>query len=270
VTYRLLALDLDGTLIGADMTIPDETVAAAAAAQQRGLHITLATGRTFRATRPFAERLGIDDAVICYQGGVIRHVRTGEIDAIAPMPADLAIEAIRLMEAAGLFVLVYFNERIGIRHEGPELEQYMRFHPEGIDAVVAPDLAALAAVEPVIKLQFMAEPAVVDRELPPLAAHFAGRLGALRSHTIFGELTVPGVSKGAALETLAARLGIPREEVIAIGDHENDLPMIAWAGLGLAMGNAIPAVRQAADAVIPPVEEAGVAWAIRHYVLKER
>ena len=62
-------------------------------------------------------------------------------------------------------------------------------------------------------------------------------------------------------------LGIPREQVVAIGDQENDLPMIAWAGLGLAMGNAIAAVREAADAVIPPVEEAGVAWAIERYLL---
>ncbi len=102
-----------------------------------------------------------------------------------------------------------------------------------------------------------------------MAEHFNERLAVLRSHALFGELTAPGVSKGAALKTLAARLGIPREQVVAIGDHENDLQMIAWAGLGLAMGNAIPAVREAADAIIPTVEEAGVAWAIKRYLLSE-
>jgi hydroxymethylpyrimidine pyrophosphatase-like HAD family hydrolase len=89
----------------------------------------------------------------------------------------------------------------------------------------------------------------------------------VRSHSLFGELTALGISKGSALAALAARMGIAREQVVAIGDHENDLPMIEWAGLGLAMGNAIPAARALADAVIPSVQEAGVAWAIERYIL---
>lgn len=83
-----------------------------------------------------------------------------------------------------------------------------------------------------------------------------------------GELTAPGVSKGAALAQLAAHMGIAREDVIAIGDHENDLPMIAWAGLGLAMGNAIPQAQIIADAVDPSVDACGVAWAIERLILK--
>jgi hydroxymethylpyrimidine pyrophosphatase-like HAD family hydrolase len=108
---------------------------------------------------------------------------------------------------------------------------------------------------------------VVEREIAGLTARFANRLSVVRSHAIFGELTALGVSKGAALAALAERLHVPREQVIAIGDHENELPMIEWAGLGLAMGNAVAPVREAADAVIPPVTESGVAWAIERYIL---
>jgi Cof subfamily protein (haloacid dehalogenase superfamily) len=290
VSYQLLALDVDGTVVGNDLSIPTPVLRAIAAAQARGIRVTLATGRMFGATVPFAEQLGIRDPLICYQGGMIRDPVTKEIYEHTTMSGDLAAEAVELLQEAGVFVIAYIDERLCVAERRPELETYLRWHPEGAEVVVAAearelinaaqrrllgqgsnhvtsDLAALVAATPPTKLLFLAEPEVVEREMLRMAAHFEGRLTVIRSHAIFGELTAPGISKGSALRTLAARLGIPREGVVAIGDHENDLPMIAWAGLGLAMGNAIPAVRQAADAIIPPVDEFGVAWAIERYLL---
>jgi Cof subfamily protein (haloacid dehalogenase superfamily) len=267
VSYRLLALDIDGTILANDLVILPEVTEAIGAAQARGIRVTLATGRMYGSTVPYAQRLGIRDPLICYQGGMIRDPLTGEIYEHTTMAGDLAAEAVELLQAAGIFVIAYVDERMCVARRGPELETYLTWHPEGVEVVVVPDVAAHVAAHPPTKLLFTAPSEVVEREMLRLAAHFGDRLAVIRSHAIFGELTAPGISKGSALKTLAARLGIPREQVVAIGDHENDLPMIAWAGLGLAMGNAIPAVRAAADAVIPSVEEAGVAWAIEHYLL---
>jgi Cof subfamily protein (haloacid dehalogenase superfamily) len=290
VSYSLVALDLDGTVLSRDLEIAPAVLRTIVAARARGVHITLATGRMFGATLPYAELLGVEDPVICYQGALIRHPQTGEIYDHVGMPGAAAAEAIDLLRASDIFVIAYIDERLWVAERRPELDTYMRWHPEGAEVVVAPDLAdlvastsarllsqgasavsadlaGLAAEASPTKLLFLAEPSVVEREVARLAEHFAGRLTVLRSHALFGELTAPGISKGAALQTLAARLSIPREQVIAIGDQENDLPMIEWAGLGLAMGNAIPEVRAAADAIIPSVEEAGVAWAIERYVL---
>jgi Cof subfamily protein (haloacid dehalogenase superfamily) len=267
VTYRLLALDIDGTIVGSDLTIPSTVADAIAAAQARGIRVTLATGRMFGATRPFAAQLGIRDPLICYQGGMVRDPISGEIYEHTIMDGNLAAEAIDLLREAGIFVIAYIDERLCVAERRPELDLYLTWHPEGAEVVVAPDLAGFVAATPPTKLLFSAEPAVVEREMLRMAAHFEGRLAVIRSHAIFGELTALGISKGSALKALAQRLGIPREQVVAIGDHENDLPMIAWAGLGLAMGNAIPAVLEAADAVIPSVDEFGVAWAIEHYLL---
>jgi Cof subfamily protein (haloacid dehalogenase superfamily) len=293
VSYQLLALDLDGTIFGNDLVIRPAITRAIAAAQARGIHVTLATGRMFGATLPFAGRLGIRDPLICYQGGLIRDPLSGETYEHKGMEGALAAEAVEMLLDADIFVIAYVDERLCVASRRRELETYLRLHPEGAEVIVAADaqalveqarqqlpgpaasrmtsdLAALVAATPPTKLLFVAEPAVVEQQLPRLGAHFDGRLAVMRSHAIFGELTAPGVNKGAALQTLAARLGIPREQVVAIGDQENDLPMIAWAGLGLAMGNAIAAVREAADAVIPPVEEAGVAWAIERYLLADQ
>ncbi|MFL5805974.1 MAG: Cof-type HAD-IIB family hydrolase [Roseiflexaceae bacterium] len=269
MSYQLLALDIDGTIVGNDLEILPAVAAAIAAAQARGIRVTLATGRMFGATLPFAWQLGIHDPLICYQGGMVRDPITSEIYAHVTMDGGLAAEAVELLRAAGVFVIAYVDERLCVFERSAELDTYLGWHPEGTEVVVAPDLASYVAGAPPTKLLFVAEPETVGRELLWLAEHFNERLAVLRSHALFGELTAPGVSKGAALKTLATRLGIPREQVVAIGDHENDLQMIAWAGLGLAMGNAIPAVREAADAIIPTVEEAGVAWAIERYLLSE-
>jgi Cof subfamily protein (haloacid dehalogenase superfamily) len=267
VTYKLLALDLDGTTLSPDLSIHPHVGRAIAAAQARGIRVTLATGRMYGSTLPYAKELNIHDPLICYQGALIRDPLTGEIYQHTATPGLLAAEAVELLRARGIFVLGYIDERLYCAERRAELDLYLTWHPEGIEVVVEPELAALVAERPPTKLLFVADPPIVERELAGLASHFAGRLSAVRSHAIFGELTAPGISKGAALAVLAERLGVAREQVAAIGDHENDLPMIEWAGLGLAMGNAIDAVRAAADVVLPPVEQAGVAHAIERYIL---
>ncbi len=265
--YRLLALDLDGTVLNPTGELSIAVRHAIADAQAHGVRVTLATGRTFNATLPFVKLLGIDAPVICYQGGLLIEPATGEIYHHEVMPNDLAVEGVQLLRAKQLPVVVFIDEVQYIAEYRPEIEEYNALHPEGIEMVVEPDLAGLVAARAPLKLLFIAEPQVVTTVLAELVPHFEGRLTSLRSHAYFGELTPLGVSKGAALQQLAQRLGIPREEVIAIGDQENDLPMIRWAGLGLAMGNAIPEVQAAADAVLPPVWEDGVAWAINRYLL---
>lgn len=291
MAYKLLALDLDGTVLSGSLAISPRVRAAVAAAQAQGVHVTIATGRMFGATVPFAQQLGIDGPLICFQGALIRDTRDGAVWYHQPTPARLAAEAIEQLIARDIFVIAYIDERLWIARPRPELDLYLSWHPERPEVVVDPnlpqaivhariarllsqgenavadDLAGTAVANPPTKLLFVADSPVVEREVARLAAYFAGRLEVVRSHTLFGELTAPDVNKGAALAQLAARLGIAREEVIAIGDHENDLPMIEWAGLGLAMANGIPAAHAAADAVVPHVAEDGVAWAIERYIL---
>lgn len=267
--YRLVALDLDGTTVGHDLLILPSVRAAIAAVRARGIHVTFATGRQFAATVPFARQLGLTDPLICYQGALIRDPVGGETLLHRGMPAAEAGEAAEALLAAGVFPIAYVDERLCIAARRPELDYYLQFHPEGAEIVVAPDLPALLRATPPTKILFVAEGPVVEGELARLALRFARRLVVTRSHERFGELTAPGISKGVALAHLAGHLGIPREAVVAIGDQENDLSMIGWAGLGLAMGNATATVRAAAAATLPPVHEGGVAWGLRRYVLGE-
>nr|PZN26323.1 MAG: Cof-type HAD-IIB family hydrolase [Chloroflexota bacterium] len=267
MTYKLLALDLDGTVMGHDLVIAQELVDAVAEARAAGIHVTIATGRMFFATLPYAQQLGITTPIICYQGGMVRDPLSGAMLHHITMPAEAAAEALEELAADGIFAIAYIDEKLHIAERRPELDQYLSYHPEGVEVVVEPELASYARSRPPTKILFLAEPPVVERELARMSALFGERLSVVRSHTLFGELTAPGISKGSALAMLAEDLGVAREETVAIGDQENDIPMIAWAGLGLAMGNAIPAVKEIAAAVVPPVEELGVVWAIRRYLL---
>lgn len=267
--YRLVALDLDGTVMGHDLVIPAAVHEAIREAEAAGVYVTLATGRMFGATIPFARQLGITTPLICYQGALIRDPRTDEVLLATNMPGDEAAEAVRLLLKRNIFVLAYIDERLHIAERRAELEHYLSLHPEGAEIVVSDDLPADVRAAAPTKLLFIAEPPMVTDELIRLQAHFGERLMITRSHQLYGELAAPGIGKGVALERLAAHLGVLREATLAIGDQENDLSMLAWAGLGLAIGNATQVVREAADAIVPPVHEAGVAWAIRRYVFGE-
>ncbi|MBA2453585.1 MAG: HAD family phosphatase [Chloroflexia bacterium] len=268
--YRLLALDLDGTLIGPDLVISETVKHAISRAKAQGITVTVATSRVFSATLPFIKDLGIDDPIICYQGALVRHPVSREIYDHTSIPCDLAVDVIERLQQSGIFVMAFIDGKTCVTERRPELNLYLSFHPGGeTDVVIEPELIERVRHTPPTKLQFVADPLVVDQELATLSAHFTDTLSIVRSHAHFDEITAPGITKGAALASLAARLGIASEDVIAIGDQENDVSILIWAGLGLAMGNAPAEVREVADAIIPPVTDSGVAWAIENYLLND-
>jgi Cof subfamily protein (haloacid dehalogenase superfamily) len=262
LTYQLVALDLDGTVLDRDLIIPPAVSAAIREAQARGIHVTLATGRMFGAALPFASALDIRTPLICYQGALIRDPLSGEVLEHTGMPGDEAADAATTLLAADIFVIAYVEERLCIAERRAELDYYLRFHPEGAEIVVAPDLPALLRDTPPTKLLFVAEPAIVERELARLSLRFAHRLVVTRSHEHFGELTAPGISKGAGVEWAARRAGISARELLVVGDSGNDLSMFAVAGTAVAMGQASAEIRAAAHLVTEPFDDDGSALAL--------
>ena len=269
MTYRLLALDVDGTVAGKDRRVSAVVRAAVAAAQERGVHVTLATGREFRSASRFARDLGLSAPLICSQGAVIKNCVTLDVLHHVPLSGTLAAEAITMLHGTGVCVIANIDDKLYIVEDGPGFAGFTRRWgtPDPAHVVVAPNLAAITRQTPPTKVMFFGDPSIVDRELARVIDHFGEALAFVRSDVTVGEMIAPGLSKGVALATVAETLGVDRDQVIAIGDEENDVPMLQWAGLGLAMGNAPDSVKQKADAVIPSVDEDGVAWAIGRYIL---
>jgi Cof subfamily protein (haloacid dehalogenase superfamily) len=264
VVYKLLAMDLDGTLIGNDLLLSERVKRAVAAAEAAGVRAALATGRMFRATLPFARDLAITAPAICYQGAMVHAIEDDTVIYEQPVPLAVAREAVAEAEARGFVALGYVNDWCYAGKDSPEAQFYARH--SRVQPRFVGELLDWMDVPPT-KIVIVSTAEQTDANVAHFRQVFGARLNVTKSYPLFTEIIHPDVSKGRALARLAERLGIAREEVVAIGDNLNDLDMIEYAGLGIAMGNGAPAVREAAGWVCPSEADDGVAVAIEERIL---
>lgn len=263
---RLVACDLDGTLMGHDQRFGPRLLRALAEAQRRGITVTLATGRMFSATKPFAAQLRITSPLICYQGGWIQAPDDAAPRFRAPLPPDVTRQALDLGAAARWHTVLYADGAIYLQEQTYPQKFYEMLL--GITTAVGIPWDEVLSAHTPDKVLFVAEPEAI----PAMAARLRQRIGAqaevVRSHAMFVEVVPREVNKGRALAWLAETLHIPQAEVLAIGDQENDAAMLRWAGIGVAMGNATAPARQAADWVAPSLSDEGAAVALEKFALE--
>lgn len=265
--FRLVALDVDGTLKPRDGPITERVQSAIAATVAAGVHVTIATGRMFRSALPFAQSLGLRTPIICYGGSVIRDPTTGATIHRQGIPEALARQVVEAARTRGLGVAAYVDDDLYVERLAPGSP--FAGYVARASARVVEDVLAHLSGEPchmaVVSDEVRTRSLVLD-----LRAEFGGRLSVTSGHPLLAEIDHPEVSKGRALALLAERLGIDRARVLAVGDDWNDITMLEYAGLGIAMGGASPEVLAAADDVAPSVADDGVAWALGKYVLDGR
>ena len=267
---RLVALDIDGTLVGEDLNIGSDTQRAIATARAAGVVVSLVTGRMVSSAMRFARQLELDSPIVGYQGALIRAMpepgsnRLGRLLVHTPMSAEVARQIMAWTWARGLDPHLNHLERFIVRADDPRADDYSLFM--GTEPERQADLIN-SIHHPITKILAAAEPPL-PTELAPLAREaFAGRAAVTISHPRFLEFTAPGVSKGRAIRWLARRLGIPLGAVLAIGDQWNDIEMLAEVGHGTAMPSAPAEVVAVARYVAPPVADEGVARMIEALVL---
>lgn len=269
---RLVALDLDGTVVGDDLIVPPRTKAAIQAAVARGVSVSIVTGRMATSAMVFARELGLRDPIVAYQGALIRDIPPAEEGHLGrlllhrPLEPEAAREAIRWSRSIGLDAHVNHLERFIVRTDDPRAEDYSAFL--GGRAVLVDDLLAWLK-KPVSKVIAVATEPIDEAVLHEARARFAGRADVTISHPRFLEFLRPGVTKGAALAWLARRARIPLSAALAVGDQFNDLEMIASVGHGAAMPHAPEPVLAAGRYIAPPLADHGVAQLIEELVLAD-
>ena len=265
--YQLLALDLDGTLVTDDLIITQPVKAAIARAGQQGVIVTLSTGRMFQSALQFARELDLAVPLICYQGAMVRHSLTGETIYHQPVPLEVAQHFIAKTMEQRLHVNSYVDDRLYVA----EMNEAARYYADlaRVEANIVGDLLAFTdrPDRAPTKLVVVTEEDRTLAVVQEYQAAFGAGLYVTRSHARFAEAVNPQCNKGTALAALAKSLDIPREKVLAIGDNLNDLPMLKWAGLGIAVGNAGPIVQQSAHHVTQGRFAEGVIEAINEFVL---
>jgi len=265
VAIRLLAIDLDGTLVNHQLEMDPRDVAAVQAAAAAGVTVVLATGRMFKSSLRYAEPLGLKGPIINYQGAVVREIASGEVWHRCELSVEMQQRVLAFAEPRDWHVNAYVNEVVYTARARPEADLYAR---------VA--MVPYEVVGPLSKWvrQDSTKMVLVDldpREVPARMAELSAWMGDIgrvtRSLDWFIEVVNPQVSKAKALAMVAKRLRIPQADVCAIGDNLNDEDMVTWAGFGVAMGNAPAALKQVAKFVTGSISEAGVAQVIERFVV---
>lgn len=264
MVYRLLVVDIDGTLVNARREITPPVRAAVAAAQARGVRVCLATGRIWASARQFVEGVGADPPVILYNGAMVYDFIRDEVWVQTPLPRQQARDVLRILrDHPALQPHLYVGDRVYVPVMNETTKIYERKDSVRTEAVG--DLADWLAVD-AMKILIIGDRA----PLAAVAAHI-DRLPYPVNHVFsqddYLEILPPGVNKGTALEAMADRLGIAPEEVIAVGDNLNDLTMIRVAGLGVAMANAPEGLRARAAFVAPSNEDDGLRDVIERFIL---
>lgn len=263
---KLIATDIDGTLLDSFGKISAANREAICRAMERGVTVTLSTGRMFASTKGFAADLDITAPLICYNGAMIR-CPDGTMISHTTLEMDTANRMLTLFDERGLYVQSYIDDRLCVDNlSADEFKYYMKTY--GIMGIpIGREL--YTPTEPPTKLLVMtdtAEGAVKLRnELQGIFGHEAY---VTTSNYNFVEMMNSSVNKGRALSALAKGMGISMSEVLAVGDGDNDFEMVIMAGVGVAMGNGCARLRAAADHIAPTNNESGLAWAINEFALK--
>ncbi len=261
---ELIALDLDGTLLDSQHRLRDRTVQTLHAAMAQGVHVVLATGKTPASDEPALSRLGLTLPGVYLQGLLVGD-RQGTVLYERTLPPEAAQQTIAFAHDRGLTLVGYQRANILCEASNEYTDQLLHYN-EPAPQPVGP-FSQLPPETTFNKLIFIAEPEqipAIRTELEPLLGSSASMVQAIPTML---EVLPPGASKGDGLRRLLAMLHIPAAHVLAVGDAENDLEMIQLAGVGVAMGNALPNLKSVADYVTLSNDEDGVAEAIIRFVL---
>ena len=259
--FDLAAFDLDGTLLRRDLEITDRTLAAIEGLRERGMRLVVATGRRYESAIEHAERLGFDgdDPVVCYGGSMVRRM-DGETLLHRTLPKELGLEVLEWAAERGLHARVLVDGRVITSPDSPSALRFMRRSEEpGVVVVGSPAEWLAEAEEEPTKLVIVDHPDSVSGWLEVAQDAFRGRLFVTRSLPHYVEVGGLEGTKSTALKFLCGRWGIDPERLLAFGDADNDVDMLRFAGCGVAVGPLTDEVREAADEVVPNVDEDGVA-----------
>lgn len=270
MSIRMIAIDIDGTLVNSERKITTKVKETLLAARQKGVKIVLCTGRPFPGVEPELAELGLltdEDYVITYNGSLVQNVGTKHtIFAAGLSNADYL--DINYM-AQKLAVHLHVSSTDAIYTANRDISPYTVYESFLVHMPIKYRSTDEMLSEPVeiIKMMMIDEPEILDAAIAKLPAAFRERYTVVKSAPFYLEILHRGASKGVALSQLASHLGLKADEVMAIGDNENDLTMIDYAGIGVAMANAIDEVKAAADVTTASNDEDGVALIVEQYVL---
>ncbi|MNI27516.1 putative phosphatase [compost metagenome] len=263
--YKLIAIDIDDTLINDDKQITVGTKQALEAAISQGVIVTLATGRMHASTKEMAKQIGLNVPLISYQGSWIKNALNDEIMYERSVPLESAKVIYDYCKRNELHLQAYLEDKLYVKESSEKADKYAELSK--IPYHVYPNFDELAS-KPSTKLLMIDEPDKLDQVAIELRDLLGTDVHITKSKPHFLEVTHPEGTKGHAITYLANHFGIELSEVIAIGDSWNDREMLEVAGFGVAMANAVPALKAIASYITLSNNEDGVKHVIDKFILQ--
>jgi Cof subfamily protein (haloacid dehalogenase superfamily) len=236
--YRLAAVDLDGTLLGPDKAISQENAAAVQRLRENGVTVIIASGRRHQNSIRFQRQLGLHGPIIACQGGLIRDGDSGNVVEAHFLPQGVAVTIIDEADKRDLQTIYYHLDHLYVPERN---NRWIDLYESrvGERAELLPDLRQLEGRRS-LKIVWYGDPEMLANTRPEMLARYDGKIDILSTERENLEFMPRGVNKATALAKVAAQFEVKQEAVLAFGDGENDVPMLSWAGFGVAMrhGNA--------------------------------
>lgn len=262
--YKLMAVDVDGTLLDSRGNLTEETIKAVRLAVDKSLIFTISSGRPVQGVMPLIEKLGLDLPVITFNGAMIITAHTRGILFEKKLSSRKAESIVRLGEEFGTTVVLWSENKLYANKLNERAVRYGKL--SGVQPIMITDLHEVIK-NGVSKVLWYDDVEVIEKYEREVGKYLNGGINFHTSQPYYLEFVDEGASKAIALEKLGEHFGIKREEIIAAGDGFNDLSMIEYAGLGVAMGNAKDEIKRKADYIALTNDENGVAHVIYKFVL---
>jgi Cof subfamily protein (haloacid dehalogenase superfamily) len=247
--FRLAAIDLDGTLLGPDKTVSPENLVAVQRLRENGVTVIIASGRRHQNSVRFQRQLQLSGPIIACQGGLIRDGESGNVIEAHFLPQGVTRQIIDEAEKHDIQVIYYHLDHLYVAERNNRWVNLYEMRV-GEKAEILPNLEQLDGRR-ALKLVWYGDPAVLGQIRPEMSTHYGEKVDILSTERENLEFMPRGINKATALAKVAAEFGVPADQVLAFGDGENDVQMLAWAGVGVAMDHGSQAAIAAAKRVSP-------------------
>lgn len=259
----MVALDIDGTLVDKNVKVHNSTIDIIQRIMEKGIIVTLSTGRMFPSAKAIANKFNINYPLIVYNGAEIRNPKDDSFVFSQYLPLDISKQIVRFCKENNFYLQSYEEDSILVE----KIVDETRIDP---DLTFAPckevgDLSNYD-LQPCPKMMIVTDPEKTLEIENLLLSKFKDTIHVTRSKPYLIEIIHPNVSKAKALETLANRFNIKQEEVMAIGDGDNDVEMVTWAGLGVSVGNGTKNLKGCANYITQEEYNLGVEEAIKKFL----
>lgn len=264
---KMIVTDIDGTILKKDFTISNDVINIIKELQKKNIKVVLATGRMYCAASKIAKMLDINTPLICYQGALIKNSygdnKTLYVDPVKP---NLALEILKVLKNKNIHTNLYLNDDLFCENDNEIIKNYTnkRLIPYSIvDNLL--DLDLNNQVNKILAIDF--DTKLIENLTNELQKQYNNLLYIVRSTKNFCEISSKNSNKGTAVNFLSNLLNIKKEEILAIGDEDNDIDLLKSANIKVAMGNASDKLKQEANFITKSIDEDGFVFAVQKYCL---